>query len=512
MASQPVANRQNSDKDCTRPLPGSEPLRFGVVGGRAPQSGADIATALKQAMSFANRDADHPGSTILRDCSVSESGRFPQAGNVDPKSLKITVYNSVKTLITRGVNRVLLASFFAHTFIRELQAEFSTPIIDMMDALAARVACTHPHARTLGILATGQIKKTGLFERYFGSDKYRLLYPSDELCAELDSVLPQIDQRREKNLEQEQHAIDDLVRRMSDTLIMQGADLILPGSAAIAGRINHTRSCSTHPLVDSLQSYAQHAITESVQEFERKFEIGIVGGIGPAATVDFMSKVISETPAANDKDHIKMVVEHNPQIPDRTDHLVAGGPDPTIALYAACKRLEERSPDVICLPCNTAHAFLETIKAHIDTPILDMIEETLKIVKSQYPDCEKFGLLATTGTLRARVYHDPAAQAGLDIIEPDSDYQALVMRAIYGEKGVKAGFLDGQCVADFRSGLKHLIDKGARCVVLGCTELPLLCPHNESYDISGTQVAILDPTLILARKCVELSDTSVLSA
>ncbi len=90
----------------------------------------------------------------------------------------------------------------------------------------------------------------------------------------------------------------------------------------------------------------------------RKLTLGIIGGMGPSATVDLMDKIIKNTPAKKDQGHIKMIVDHNPQIPDRTAHLLQNGEDPTIPLLTCARNLEQWGADFIAIPCNTAHSLL----------------------------------------------------------------------------------------------------------------------------------------------------------
>ena len=221
-----------------------------------------------------------------------------------------------------------------------------------------------------------------------------------------------------------------------------------------------------------------------------------------------MNKIVARTDAARDQDHVKLVVEHNPQIPDRTDNLMGEGMDPTISLYSACKKLESNDADVIAIPCNTAHAFVERIQRHLTIPILDMPFEAVRYVSGNHPQCKHVGLLATTGTVRSRVYHDAAAEVNLELIVPDETFQAKVMNVIYGEHGVKAGNVDGDCRAELLDVVDHLVGKGATVALLACTELPLVLSSTEQFVIDGKSVLLLDPTEILAEKCVALKSRS----
>jgi aspartate racemase len=229
--------------------------------------------------------------------------------------------------------------------------------------------------------------------------------------------------------------------------------------------------------------------------------LGVVGGVGPSATVDFLDKIIRNTPASRDQDHIRMIVDHDPTIPDRTAYLLGEGTNPTTSILAACKRLEAYGADLIAIPCNTAHAFVESIQCQLSIPIINMLLETAQCIEDHHDRVGTIGLLATHGTLKSRIYHDLIAQTGRRVVVPDEVHQGLVMSAVYGEKGVKAGYTDGINLEEFRLALAHIINAGAELVILGCTELPLLSAR---IDMNSNTIPMLDPGEILARKCVEI--------
>jgi aspartate racemase len=245
--------------------------------------------------------------------------------------------------------------------------------------------------------------------------------------------------------------------------------------------------------------------THSLRDSGHGFKLGIVGGIGPAATVDFMSKIIRNTDARCDQEHLRLVVEHNPQIPDRSANLLGGGEDPTQALHDACKRLEANEATLIALPCNTAHAFIARIQPHLSIPIVNMLAETVAHIERHWTGRPTVGLLATSGTIGAGVYREAAAGRALDLIVPDARHQQYVMEAIYGERGVKAGYVDGPCKEALLRALAHLAQRGATVVILGCTELPLILDQHPAYRTGGHTVALLDPADILARRCVAMA-------
>ena len=229
--------------------------------------------------------------------------------------------------------------------------------------------------------------------------------------------------------------------------------------------------------------------------------LGVVGGVGPSATVDFMDKIIRHTPASRDQDHIRMIVDHDPTIPDRTAYLLGEGADPTVSILAACKRLETYGADLIAIPCNTAHAFIEPIQRDLNIPIINMLVETAQYVEDQHGGVKTIGLLATNGTLKSRIYHDQIEQTGRRVVVPDEAHQGLVMNAIYA---VKAGNTEGTNLEEFRLALAHIINAGAELVILGCTELPLLSARIEMNSEGIESTPVLDPGEILARKCVEI--------
>jgi aspartate racemase len=234
---------------------------------------------------------------------------------------------------------------------------------------------------------------------------------------------------------------------------------------------------------------------------EKKYRtIGILGGLGPYATADIFEKIIRNTPAAMDQEHIKIVIINNPQIPDRTMALRGKGITPAVAMLAGIEGLERAKADFVIIPCNTAHAFVNELKPYIKIPILSMIEETVQYVIANHPDCKNIGLLATTGTVESGVYAEYCEKAGLNLLTPSRTTQEnLVMRAIYGPSGIKAGNqseLPAQMLNEAAAGL---IKAGAGVVILGCTEIPLVIGE------SDLPVPAIDPTEILAKAAVKMA-------
>ncbi|HET9000410.1 MAG TPA: amino acid racemase [bacterium] len=217
--------------------------------------------------------------------------------------------------------------------------------------------------------------------------------------------------------------------------------------------------------------------------------VGVLGGMGPLATADFYAKLVRLTPARTDQDHLRVIIDSNPKIPDRTAGLEGKGPDPTPHLVATAQALERAGAEVIAMPCNSAHAYLPAIMHSVRIPVLDIMEEVAAAAAALTPRPRAIGLLATPGTVRARLYHRALASRGIAVVEPTAVEEEDVHTAI---NAVKAGDLGPAARARLHGVARALIRRGAAAIVLGCTELPLVM---SSKDVS---VALLDGTEILA--------------
>lgn len=476
---------------------------LGIIGGLGALGAADVFLKLVRALPS--------GDGSMKFDFVFEQHAFVDnevAGdsNATQTSRKLYVFDMMRGFERRGVDAVLLPCFVSHTFLPELLPELKVPVLSMLDALSHHLQRRCPGTKRIGVLTSSYVRRQRLFERHFEPLGYEVVQPSE--AVQQDELMPAI---YGAHGIQKGHlhgdALDRLERSCRDVL-SRGVELIVPGSTEIAIVAEALRARSL-PVLDSNRIYATDALSGAdPNEAARSFKIGVVGGVGPAATVDFLGKIVRNTGARKDQEHIKLVVEQNPQIPDRTANLVDGGTDPTISLYATCKKLESGGADIIAIPCNTAHAFVERIQAHLSIRVVNMLHETVHHLLRRHPDRRKVGLLATSGTLASRVYHDALEAARLELIVPDEDHQRDVMNAIYGERGVKAGFTSGECRDDLQRALEHLVEHGAEALILGCTELPLLISPSRGMDIGGRDIVVLDPTDILARRCVALARTA----
>ncbi len=229
-----------------------------------------------------------------------------------------------------------------------------------------------------------------------------------------------------------------------------------------------------------------------------KKTIGILGGMGPLATCDLFHKIVDITDAACDQAHVRVCIDSNTEIADRTKAILEGGKDPVPEMVKSAVRLQGMGADVLIMPCNTAHYFYDRIAPFIDIPMLHMIRETAKTVKQR--GLTKVGLLATDGTCRSGVYKAAFDAEGVEMCMPSPERQQAVMDVIY--KGVKAGNLSID-LTGFYAAMDELFDQGAEVLILGCTELPV------AFDLFHIDRPSIDPTMVLAAAAVRFVGASV---
>ncbi len=222
-----------------------------------------------------------------------------------------------------------------------------------------------------------------------------------------------------------------------------------------------------------------------------KKTIGIIGGMGPAATADLFTKIISSTKAGCDQEHLRVIIDSNTAIPDRTDALLHGGVSPVPQMQLSARALEAAGADLLIMPCNTAHGFYSEVCEAVNIPVLHMIRITADALTRRGIKCA--GLLATDGTVQTGIYTDCFSGSGIELLTPSPENQAAVMDLTYG--GVKAGRRSYD-TRRFELAVHELFDRGAETLILGCTELP------PAFGMYHLDYPFIDPTLELARAAV----------
>ena len=224
-----------------------------------------------------------------------------------------------------------------------------------------------------------------------------------------------------------------------------------------------------------------------------KKALGILGGMGPLATADLFTKIVKMTKADCDNDHIRIYIDNNAQIKDRTAAILSRGQSPLPQLIDSAHKLEKMGAECIIMPCNTAHYFLQSLQIQTKVPFLSMIGQAVRVSKQRYPGL-KAGILATKGTLEAGVYSRAFNDENVDVVLPNDQQRDYLMDIIYNH--VKAGKMPTD-PEPFNAVLKEMESRGAGYFILGCTELPVAV---EALKLENNFV---DATTELAKAAIE---------
>ncbi len=226
--------------------------------------------------------------------------------------------------------------------------------------------------------------------------------------------------------------------------------------------------------------------------------IGILGGMGPEATIDLFTKIVKGTKVKKDQDHLRILIDNNPKIPDRTLAIQGKGPTPLPQLIQSAKLLEKAGADFILIPCVTAHCYHEPLQRRVKIPILHMVTETIHHITKRFKGVRRIGLIATTGTIQAGLFQKALSAIGIDTILVDPPVQKnWVMEAIYGEKGIKTiGPSESSRYLIFEAS-QRLLRQGAQVIIAGCTEIPLVLKERD------LPVPVIDPVSLLAQTAIE---------
>jgi len=222
--------------------------------------------------------------------------------------------------------------------------------------------------------------------------------------------------------------------------------------------------------------------------------VGIIGGMGPMATVDLFKKIIDFTDAHSDRDHLHVITDSYCEIPDRTSYILGMGENPLSYILESAGKLKKIGADFLVMPCNTAHYFYRDITSAIDIPVINMVEETAKSLVG----CETVGLLATKGTYEGRVYDSVFEEFQMKVISPSDEIKDDINKLIYEYKG---GCLPGR--DRVKKVVEYFQERGIKKIILGCTELPLIfkgyqCP-----------IELIDPTEILSKAAIKYAGKNI---
>ena len=215
--------------------------------------------------------------------------------------------------------------------------------------------------------------------------------------------------------------------------------------------------------------------------------LGVLGGMGPAATLDFLTKVQAYTPAKTDQDHLRVLVDINPQVPDRND--VFAKPGPVLAEMAL--GLRNSGAQVLAIACNTAHAYGDLVSRASGLPLIDMIGTAATAARDT--GAKRAGVLGTKQAIK--LYREYIAAQGMSLVTLPSDQQEAFMALLYRIKGGDTGPEARAAMAELAQGL---VAEGAEAIIAGCTEVPLVLAKDD------VRKPLLDAGDLLARRCVNV--------
>lgn len=223
--------------------------------------------------------------------------------------------------------------------------------------------------------------------------------------------------------------------------------------------------------------------------------VGILGGMGPEATVDLMQRIIRLTPALDDIDHVRCIVDNNPKVPSRIRAIIEGGgtdPGPTLADMA--RRLESWGADFLAIACNTAHVYYDQVQQAVRIPVVHMADRVVDRVRAGFPHTRKVGILASIAIQMTDLYGQRFGRFGIDVVYPDSDDQKALFDLI---RTIKTGDTGPEVVRRYREICRHLKDRGVTLAVVACTELSVLK--------GDLPVETLDAAEVLAKEIVDIA-------
>lgn len=224
--------------------------------------------------------------------------------------------------------------------------------------------------------------------------------------------------------------------------------------------------------------------------------LGVLGGMGPLATADFMRKLIELTPAKTEAEHIPLILLSAPDIPDRVAPILTGsGPSPLPALLDRRRLLERAGARAIAMPCNTAHHWEKDLVDGCSVPFLSIVDATLSALGESASQGASLGLIATAATIKSGFYQRRLGEAGYAVLLPRKNI--LIETILPGIALVKKNRIaDAEPL--FAQALASLLDDGAERVILACTEVDMAIPR-QAEDVRSR---CIDTNEALARACV----------
>ena len=223
--------------------------------------------------------------------------------------------------------------------------------------------------------------------------------------------------------------------------------------------------------------------------------VGILGGMGPDATVDLMQRIIRLTPALDDADHIRCIVDNNPKVPSRIKALIEGhGEDPGPCMADMGRRLEAWGADFLVIACNTAHYYYDAVQEAVGIPVINLIGLVARHIKTAFPNVDQVGILASPAVAKTGLYTRRLQQLGIGDVWPDTQHQEYLLGVI---KSIKQGDCGERVIETYTDVCDHMKQKGVSLAIVACTELSAI----------GGQLPLdsVDAADILAKEIVQVA-------
>lgn len=221
--------------------------------------------------------------------------------------------------------------------------------------------------------------------------------------------------------------------------------------------------------------------------------VGVIGGMGPAATLDFYSKLLTAATAAHEQDRLRILIDCDPAVPDRNAAVAGQGPSPGPKLADMARGLERIGAEFLVMPCNAAHAFVRDIKAATQLPFVSIIEATVSATRAALPALRRVGVLASSGCIDAGLYQESFARLDVWVDVPETAMRERFMKLLYK---IKSGDAGPAARAEMRAIAEPLIAHGAEAIIAGCTEVPLvLSPGDLSVPLVSSTDCLVAATL-----------------
>lgn len=226
--------------------------------------------------------------------------------------------------------------------------------------------------------------------------------------------------------------------------------------------------------------------------------VGILGGMGPYATVAFFKTLLEQTPAKKDWDHLRIIIDNNPHVPSRTRHALYGEASPFPEMLESCVRLQNYPVDLIAIPCNSASIFIPELREHVRVPILDIREIAASALAAAHPATRRVATFGAYITHHQRTYAPFLTKHGIELVDHGPIVQAqvqdLIERLKLGETGVVLVEVVQQLVHQLRT------EWDVDAVITACTEFACL------PDVAA-ELPIIDSSRELAAHVVHLALT-----